>query len=191
MQPNRAWYCDDKCAAEYGRKNWAKGQKIKQKEHRREKRQYDENDYKRQFGLTKKAAQRLAVRLDFNHPCISCGNAKDVQYCGGHYKTAGGHPELALDLRNIHQQCNRYCNMELSGNLAGNKHSYGYTHGLREAGGQAILDYLNGYHPPKNYTCQELIAMRKEYNAEIRRVEQGLPPSRDWRALSEAEKEAV
>jgi len=142
------------------------------------------HNHKYQFDLTKKTAQALANRIDHEKPCICCGTMRGaVQFCGGHCKTAGGNPELALDLRNIHGQVNRLCNMEKSGNIAGDKHSYGYREGLRLRYGQKMLDYLDGPHPTVKRTCEELIELRAVYAKEIRYIEEHGAPSRDWRSL--------
>jgi len=52
-------------------------------------------------------------------PCISCGTQKpDIQYCAGHFKTRGGHPELRFHPMNINKKCNKRCNLMLSGNIS-------------------------------------------------------------------------
>lgn len=154
------------------------------KESRKARLEYDRNNYRKQFQSTKRAAQRLANRLDEREGCICCSEPRgNSQFCGGHYKTAGAHPELALDLLNIHGQRNQLCNKQKSGNIAGDKHSHGYTQGLINRYGQWIIDYLESCHAPKKYTCEDLIQMRKEFNAEIRYIEKHGKPSRDWRQL--------
>jgi hypothetical protein len=158
--------------------------KEQRKQFRRKKQEFVANDYSKQFALTKKEAQKLANRLDQRLPCICCSKPRgDVQFCGGHFKTAGAHPELALDLRNIHGQRNHHCNQQKSGNIEGDKNSHGYKRGLVARYGQWIVDYLESYQPTRKRTCDELIAMRKEFAAEIRRLEKGEAPSKDWRAL--------
>ena len=155
---------------------------------KRKKLEFISNDYSKQFDLTKKSAQRLANRLDQHLPCICCSVPRgSAQFCGGHFKTAGAHPELALDLLNIHGQRNFHCNQQKSGNIEGDKHSHGFKRGLVVRYGQWIVDYLDSYHPPRKYTCDELIALRAEYRAEIRRLEKGLPASKDWRAITQDE----
>ena len=49
--------------------------------------------------------------------CISCGTKKNIQYAAGHYFTVGGFPNVRFDEDNLHLQCNKFCNMELSGNI--------------------------------------------------------------------------
>ena len=172
--------CDMICAIDYSRAQAkkkladkeaqeAKKQRAKKREYAKQKREYKDNNYSHQFTLTKKVIQKWVNTIrDAGLPCISCGTTNDVQYCGGHYKTAGGHPELALDTKNISRQCNQYCNMNLSGNISGNKTSHGYTEGILRRYGQERLDYLESYHPPKNYSCAELKAIRAFYSKLIR-----------------------
>lgn len=133
-------------------------------------RELKKNDRRYQFRLTKSKIQHWVNHIrDAGRPCISCGNENpNIQYCGGHCKTAGGHPELALDTRNIHKQCNQYCNLRLSGNISGNKTTKGYTVGLIERYGQDYVDWLDSYHEPKNYTCEQLIETRAFYSKLIR-----------------------
>jgi len=148
------------------RQSQAKEDKVAKKAARELKR----NDRKHQFQLTKSKIQQWVNHVrDAGLACISCGTEKpNIQYCGSHYKSAGGHPELALDTRNVHRGCNRYCNKALSGNISGNKTTKGYTAGLIERYGQDYVDWLDSYHEPKNYTCEDLIKIRAYYSKLIR-----------------------
>jgi hypothetical protein len=141
-------------------------------------------DRRVQFRLTREAAQKLGNRLDAHLKCISCDKPRGSSlFCGGHYKTAGGHGEKALLIANIHGQCNKDCNSAKSGNINGDKNSKGFTQGLIDRYGKGFVDYLTAYALDPQYTCEELIEMRKEFNAEIRRLEKGLPPSKNWRDI--------
>lgn len=125
---------------------------------------YKDNHYPTQFKMTKETVQRWAGGVrDAGLPCISCGTTADVQYCGGHCRTAGGNPELALDTRNIHRQCNKRCNCELSGNIHGAMNTHGYIVGLVERYGQDYVDWINGPHEAKKYTCDQLREIRAYY----------------------------
>jgi len=96
--------------------------------------------------------------------CISCFTEKEtIQYCAGHYKTVGSHPELRFNPRNVRYQCNRRCNLELSGNITGQQGTLGYKAGIVLMYGQAELDYLDGPHEMTKYTCQDLIEIRAKY----------------------------
>lgn len=90
--------------------------------------------------------------------CISCKTQNPhIQYCAGHFKTRGGHPELRFEPDNIHRQCNKYCNLSLSGNVGP------YRVNLIEKIGQDRVDWLEGPHEPKNYTIPDLKDMIKHY----------------------------
>jgi len=133
-------------------------------------RELKKNDRKHQFQLTKSVIQKWVNHVrDAGRPCISCGTEKPtIQYCGSHYKSAGGHSEIALDTRNIHRGCNRYCNKALSGNIHGNKTTKGYIVGLIERYDQAYVDWLDSYHESPNYSCEQLIEIRAFYSKLIR-----------------------
>ncbi|MGB5990661.1 MAG: recombination protein NinG [Marinifilaceae bacterium] len=162
-------YCNMGCAIKYARDSApkAKAKLITQraKETRKAKKKNKDNDHKHQFKLTKEVIQRWCCKVrDADLPCISCGNTNpSIVYAGGHYKTAGGHPELALNTLNIHRQCNVTCNKFKSGNIAGDKHSVGYREGLIERYDQAFVDNLESYHVPVKLTCDQLRELRAYY----------------------------
>lgn len=128
------------------------------------------NDRRHQFQLTKSKIQQWVNHVrDAGLPCISCGTTNpNIQYCGSHYKSAGGHPETALVTRNIHRGCNRYCNKALSGNIHGNKTTKGYTVGLIERYDQDYVDWLDSHHESPRYDCEQLIKIRAFYSKLIR-----------------------
>ena len=144
-------------------------------------------NHRHQFDLTKRAAQQLANLLDAALPCICCNRPRKpgVQFCGGHYKTGGGHPELAVDLRNIHGQENYGCNCQRSGNISGDKHSHGFKAGLVLRYGQELVDWLDGHHPAVKLTGEQLQQIRKTYMKEIRHIKAGGQPTRDWRSIND------
>jgi len=158
-------------------------EKAERKESAQRKKDYYAKDYSYQFDKTKKAAQKLANRLDAHLPCICCERPRlpGKVFCGGHLKTGKAHSEFALDLCNIHGQENVNCNQHLSGNINGDKNSKGYKQGIIDRYGQPLLDYLESHQPRAKFSCQELIELRAVYAAETRRLEKGLPPTRNWR----------
>lgn len=87
---------------------------------------------------------------------------------GGHFKSKGAHPELALEPRNIWLQC-KSCNAGSS--KYGRK---GYTVNasfeinLVASEGQALVDWLNGPHPAKHYDVDELRAIKTNYSAKTK-----------------------
>ena len=153
-----------------------KKQKAKKKKHTARKKKLDENDLSKQLRLTQSAVNRLVMVINAGKPCFTCGNRNPfIKYCAGHYKTVGAYPELRFNLKNINLQCNFHCNCNLSGNIAGTKNSRGYRQGIIDDFGQERLDYLDGPHDSIKYTCQDLIAFRKEVRKITREVESGLP----------------
>jgi len=95
---------------------------------------------------------------DAGLPCISCGTTKpNIQYCAGHYLTRGGHPELRFHEKNVHKQCNQYCNLQLSGNISK------YRINLVEKIGLSEVEKLEGKHEAKHYTIDEIQAIKVKY----------------------------
>lgn len=171
------------CSPECGYK-WARRDVQKQSEakHKELKRRVSDGTAK-QRSLTVAVARRLANLLDRDKTCISCDRPRgNAQFCGGHYKTAGGHPELAYDVRNIFGQCNRYCNRGLSGNISGTKTTRGMKAGIVARFGQDYLNWLDGPHE-NNDTIDDMKAKRKAMAAEIRHLMAGGKATRDWRAI--------
>lgn len=101
---------------------------------------------------------------DAGLPCISCGTTSDIQYAAGHFRSAGGHPELRFEPLNVHLQCNRNCNMAKSGNLGP------YRIELIKRIGQEKVDWLEGPHEPKRYTIDDLKAIKAHYRALAREL---------------------
>lgn len=109
------------------------------------------------------------IRLrDQGQPCISCGTTADVQMCAGHYRTVGANPELRFEPLNVHLQCNRNCNMGLSGNILG------YRPRLIEKIGIEAVEWLEGPHEAKRYTIADLQAIKAEYRDKIRELKKGM-----------------
>lgn len=108
--------------------------------------------------------------------CISCGKPLGGdQWCCGHFKTRGAHPELRYDPLNTFLQHNHRCNMNLSGDIEGTKTTRGYKSGLierfGEIDGHSIINYCECKRPARKWTWQELEEMRKSFNKRIRELE--------------------
>lgn len=137
--PFRDW-CSVGCGVTISTKRFTVIEKKKKKANRKAVNDLNRKDRKRQLDLTKTVVQKFVRLRDKGLPCISCGTTKDVQYCAGHYKTAGGHPELALEPLNINLQCNRNCNCCLSGNIEGTKQHMGIKKELlRDLGKKGLI----------------------------------------------------
>ena len=172
-------FCSLQHAVDYGR---AKAQKAKEKAqvkaHKAQKAKVKEGDIRHQHKLTQSTVNRLCLLLDSGKPCVSCGRPDQGGRLrnAGHFKSRGANSALRYDLLNVHGQCT-YCNLYNSGAVEG------YRQGLLERYGSAILDYLDTAPRVRAWTAQELIQMRSEISEEIRRLERGEAPSRDWRKI--------
>jgi len=105
--------------------------------------------------------------------CISCGKTK-MDWCCGHFKTVGAQSGLRYSPDNTKLQCNRYCNMGLSGNIDGNKTTRGYKQGLRDRFGddeaERIIEYCETTTAPVKFTCDQLESDRAKYSARSREL---------------------
>ncbi len=100
---------------------------------------------------------------DKNEPCISCGTRKEVQYCAGHYYHAGGYAALRFNEDNVHKQCNKNCNLKLSGNILE------YRPNLIKKIGQKRFDYLEAHKRDNlNMTIPEVIELKKLYRDKLK-----------------------
>ena len=110
-----------------------------------------------------KACNAFIRERDKNEPCISCGTMKqDIQYCAGHYKTRGGHPELRFHPMNIHKQCNHRCNLHLSGNVPE------YRLKLIKKIGLKNVEWLEGPHEAQNPTIEDIKDIRQWYKDQLK-----------------------
>ena len=96
--------------------------------------------------------------------CISCGTHGNVQYAAGHYRTVKAAPELRFNEFNVHLQCNRRCNKELSGNILE------YRLSLIERIGLERVVWLEGKHDPKHYTIENLKTLKRWYQRKTKRL---------------------
>ena len=93
---------------------------------------------------------------DAGNPCISCGRHHQGQYHAGHYLSVGARPELRYEPLNVWLQC-APCNTHLSGNAVL------FRQALLARIGADKLDWLEGKHPTRRYTVEELQAIKKDY----------------------------
>lgn len=172
-------FCTYQHAIDYG---LAKSKKAKEKAqkatHKAQKAQVKAGDIRHQHKLTQATVNRLCLLLDQGKPCISCGRPDGGGRLrnAGHFKSRGANSGLRYDLLNLHGQCVP-CNLYQSGNIEG------YRSGLIERYGSAIVEYLDTAPRVRAWTAPELIQMRSEVSEEIRRLERGESPSRNWREL--------
>ena len=120
------------------------------------------------------AAVNEYVRLrDAHLPCISCDsmpNDTDLmtgsRWDAGHYRSVGACPELRFEPLNIHRQCVK-CNRNLSGNAV----EYRIRLVLRI--GADLVAWLEGAHPVRKYTVEEIKAIKADYRAKTRELKKG------------------
>lgn len=187
-----SFFCGTDCARDFAldkiekdkkkrRNKLIREEKEIKKANRKALRDFNRKDIRWQHKQTQKAFNKMRVLQELKwfkdrniKPyCISCKKT-NMDWCCGHYKTVGAQGGLRYDRLNTHLQCNRYCNMGLSGNLSGNKNTVGYTQGLIDRFGEDrglyIIDYCNSKKDAVKWTCQELESMRSEFNRNIREL---------------------
>lgn len=100
---------------------------------------------------------------DKDLPCISCGTFNpNIQYAAGHYRTVGANPGLRFSEFNVNKQCNKNCNMALSGNLVA------YRIGLLLKLGPETVAWLEGPHLVPQYTIDDLKQIKAIYTAKLK-----------------------
>ena len=180
------------CAIEKGKSDTAKqvkkakkkSDKEFKKETTRRKRKLNRNTLKWQHKNTQPRFNKMRVfqelqwfrKRGIEPYCISCLKT-NMDWCCGHFKTVGAHSELRYSKKNTFLQCNRYCNMALSGNIEGNKNTIGYKKGLEHRFGTTkateIIEHCEGSHKPYQWTIEELEGIRSNANMVIRYFEKG------------------
>ena len=98
------------------------------------------------------------IRLrDHDQPCISCGRIDAVKWDAGHYRSVGSSSHLRFNENNVHKQCARPCNSDLSGNIIE------YRKGLiKRIGLKKVLE-LEENNIPRKYKREEIIEIKKKY----------------------------
>ena len=157
--------CSLECAKSLAASIRGKAEKqeaIKQRKSDRERKE----KLKSRSELAREAQQAFNqwVRLrDADKPCISCGRHHEGQYHAGHYLSVGARPELRYEPLNVWKQCSP-CNTHLSGNAVLFRQAL-----VREIGLERV-EWLEGPHPAKKYTADELRAIKTEYAAKAREL---------------------
>ena len=111
------------------------------------------------------------VRLrDAQLPCISCDsmpNDNDLmtgsRWDAGHYRSVGACPELRYEPLNIHRQCVK-CNRNLSGNAVE------YRIRLVQRIGAEKVAWIEGPHPARKYTVEEINGIKANFRALAREL---------------------
>lgn len=176
---------DRECMISWAIENQDKGRKkINRAEKKKDlirKNVFRGSDTKWQHTQTQKAFNKLRKLQEIKWfrdrglepECISCGK-KNMDWCNGHFKTVGSQGALRYNPTNSYLQCNRYCNMGLSGNINGNKSTRGYLQGLEDRfGKEKSLEIINycAKDRVKDWSCDELVKIRRKFNSDIRKLE--------------------
>lgn len=167
-----------RCLAEWSKlERESKADKV----HAVKKKTFRLSDTNHQHDLTQAVYNRLRVLQEkkwfadrgLEPECISCKKT-NMDWCCGHLKTRGSQGNIRYDENNTKLQCNRYCNKGLSGNINGNKTTRGYLQGLIDRFGedeaQEIIDFCETSTAVRKWTGEELQAMRKVFNLQIKEL---------------------
>ncbi len=155
--------CSPHCALKLVRSDKEKA--LKKDTRERKKKLKTKTDYANE---AQTACNAYIRERDKNLGCISCGTTKPVQYCAGHYKTRGGHPELRFHPFNLNKQCNQYCNLQLSGNISN------YRPELIKKIGISQVQWLESKHEIQNLTIEDLIEIRQYYKEQLKLLKVGV-----------------
>ena len=148
--------------------DYAQGLRAKDfdKQTREMKSDFRKKDKSFQRDKAQKAFNEFIRLRDAHLGCISCDKPADWfgQWAAGHYKTVGARSDLRFNEDNVHKQCNKNCNLELSGNIAA------YRVNLKKKIGVERLAILEGPHEPKKYTIDDIGELKKTYRAKTKEL---------------------
>ncbi len=167
-------FCNFEEAVKYASENKSKGatiiKKSNDKKYAKIKKDFKDNDKSLREKSAQSSCNAYVRERDKGEPCISCkGQVNFNRYIGGsgvnagHYKSRGSHPALRFEELNIHVQCFR-CNVHLSGNPVP------YRENLIEKIGLENVEWLEGPHEPKKYTCSELKEIELKYKNKLKQL---------------------
>jgi hypothetical protein len=115
---------------------------------------------------------------DAADPCISCGRYEheiEDTFWGkwdcGHYLSRGAHPELAFEELNAHKQCKK-CNGG-AGRFAKKNATVTKEYRIRLIAkiGLKNVEFLEGPHPAKHYTIEDLQQLKAHYKLKVKELE--------------------
>ena len=149
---------EPKCLAEWQKiEREAKADKV----HSKKKKELKDNDKSYRAKIAQQSFNAYIRVRDNDDPCISCQRHHTGQYHAGHYRSVGAHPELRFEEYNNNKQC-APCNNHLSGNIAD------YRINLIKKIGLDKVEWLEGPHEPKKYTCAELKEIELLYKQKLK-----------------------
>lgn len=171
---NNSAFCDIEHAVKFANENKHKGaeriKKEQNKKHSARKKEFNDNDKKIRSREAQKAFNAYIRSRDEKEPCISCGKLRaetavssGSNWHAGHYKTRGSSPELKFNELNCHKQC-AHCNNFLSGNIEN------YRINLIKKIGLDKVEWLEGPHELRKYTCEELKEIELHYKDKLKEI---------------------
>ena len=102
---------------------------------------------------------------DKDEPCISCKRTK-AKWDAGHYYNANNHWIVRFNEDNVHKQCSRPCNKDLSGNLTE------YRFRLINKIGIERVEYLDSVrNQTSNFTIDQIKGLIVLYKLKIKQLE--------------------
>jgi hypothetical protein len=165
FQPERQMQdaCSIKCAILVAN---AKREKKESAEHRERKRSIKPISHWHK--ITQKVFNEYIRLRDYREPCISCGTIDCPEWCAGHFRTRGAASHLRYNPENVHKQCNKHCNLELSGNIAE------YRPRLIAKIGMDKVEAIENDNDAKKWTYEELKELREHYQPIIKAMKKEL-----------------
>lgn len=146
-------------------KREAKLRKAERKQLAQDKKRIRESSVKWWAAKTKKICHLFIRTRDAKEPCFTCGTTEDVVYAAGHFIPDGRAAALRYDERNIHKQCNMYCNKSLSGNVMA------YRAKLVSIHGEEYVQELERIgHTKKTWKIPELQEVIEYYKAKLKEL---------------------
>jgi len=154
-------FCSYDCATKYAMdKLKANKDKEAKKKHSERKKEFKLNDRSLRLKEAQKAFNSFIRDRDSGDSCISCGRNTGCKMNAGHYKSVGSSPELRFNELNCHLQC-EHCNSYKSGNIEL------YRPNLIKKIGLDKVEFIEGPHKAKKYTCQELKEIELKYKKKL------------------------
>lgn len=172
-------FCNFDHATKWGlEQSSKKKEKASKKAFAEKKRKYYDNDRKIRLREAQKSFNSFIRFRDKDLPCISCGKfvAKGSggiggDYDCGHYLTRGGFPELRFEELNAHKQC-KSCNGGSAKYSRKDKTvREGYKEGITLKIGVDKVEWLEGPHKAKKYSCTDLKEIELYYKQRLKELE--------------------
>ena len=153
-------WCSIDCAVTYGLEQ---AQKKKKQETRRMRKEFNDKDRSYQLKKAQEAFNAYIRERDKGLPCISCGTTNAKMTCG-HWKSVGAHPALRFTPDNAAGQCWWNCNRNKSGN------AIEFRIGLVKRIGVERVEELEKYHPPVNWTLDDIKEITRKFKAKTKEL---------------------